>query len=1132
MFKSPFSFEGRIRRLEYGLSYILYLSFIVLVALLQEHFNIDEMWAVIPYLFFIVFLLAQGTKRCHDMGKNGFYQLIPFYIIALLFQEGQRKENKYGNDPKGNTLDTIQDSKVPIAFSHKKILAYGIPAVLLNILLVAIGIEYIGAKILTMLFWLAACTFVCNFLMLLANGFGKTLEQHTKSVLLFNLLFSFILYIGVRFYSVYFGEADFTFNDLIGEFILVIMFYVLTLFSFMLYYFIYRNRTPRSRVPKYHVVLSILLFVSIFIFGFSNKSSTGHKENVKWAERNVNWEDFELVRNMEEDYVATIHSNIACPDLITNNTSKVYAFMNPNLSERLKDEYDSEDVLVHEQYHFNITEYCARLLRKDLVEKGLGGLSLKTIKELKRKYSIKLDSLQDVYDSITDHSVNWKEQRQWELQIDDWLRQTAYYKNEDIYDYYDFTKNRTRFYRGIYFTFNYKLLTSYPVGEKDIDYGETYEILFQSPREKVVKFYKDGKLVNGGYFETAITKIIEKENGLYELHYLNADETYNKNLKICLKKSFIDEKNNRTDQFFNGKEKRVEKNSVYETRWKHNLEGQSYYATYLNKAGRVIANDEGIYHEKRVLDSMQRTILYENIGRRNKLKNDSKFIARRQLKFNKENKKVSYQLYDENGSFAFHLSDYHLAYEYDERGNTIRVTSLDANGKTTYDDNGASIYEFTYDLFDRETQIKRFNKDHKPIVANDDYFQQIKEYDSLGRIQFEAYYYPDHVLKYSDARWGATKYVYEGDSIVKEYNLDVHGDIVQNENNVAIVKKRFNKKKEIVSEIYLSAENSFSKMDDGVVEYRYKYNDKGKNIETKVYDSIGNLKEFEADVAIIRWDFDKNGNKSRTTYFNVKDQLAHTIDSVTYNVYKYRKDGKLLERSNYDINMKPALIDGAFKTKFTLNSAGLDLIQYEYDTNGKFKEGVAITKFYYNKYNNKVRTEYFDAGNRRYKNSEGVSATNTIYNNRQYITGYEYFDERNQPVNNRSGVSIEKWDLDELGHTKAFGYFDKNSKPVVGPTGYHKIEHEWAAVGETSRTAIYGTDLLPIEDEYGTAIYEYKLEPSGMYSQIKRYNKQGELSENTLGAAISKYTPYLDGLYYLEEELNAAGEVVNDSISK
>lgn len=45
-------------------------------------------------------MLASATKRCHDLGNSGWYQLIPFYIIALLFIKGDDCCNQYGTNPK------------------------------------------------------------------------------------------------------------------------------------------------------------------------------------------------------------------------------------------------------------------------------------------------------------------------------------------------------------------------------------------------------------------------------------------------------------------------------------------------------------------------------------------------------------------------------------------------------------------------------------------------------------------------------------------------------------------------------------------------------------------------------------------------------------------------------------------------------------------------------------------------------------------------------------------------------------------------------------------------------------------------------------------------------------------------
>ena len=96
MFSNPFSFNGRIRRMEYGISYIIYLISIQVVAEL----SIDTTGLIILYIPLIWFLIAQGTKRCHDVGKSGGWQFIPFYVFWLIFQEGKTGSNEYGPNPK------------------------------------------------------------------------------------------------------------------------------------------------------------------------------------------------------------------------------------------------------------------------------------------------------------------------------------------------------------------------------------------------------------------------------------------------------------------------------------------------------------------------------------------------------------------------------------------------------------------------------------------------------------------------------------------------------------------------------------------------------------------------------------------------------------------------------------------------------------------------------------------------------------------------------------------------------------------------------------------------------------------------------------------------------------------------
>ena len=97
MFRNPFSFKGRIRRTEFGLSFIIYYIINNVLVLLSGEVPAFGI-LLIPSLWFS---WAQNAKRCHDRGNSGWFQLIPFYILWLIFGDGDIGDNEYGSNPKG-----------------------------------------------------------------------------------------------------------------------------------------------------------------------------------------------------------------------------------------------------------------------------------------------------------------------------------------------------------------------------------------------------------------------------------------------------------------------------------------------------------------------------------------------------------------------------------------------------------------------------------------------------------------------------------------------------------------------------------------------------------------------------------------------------------------------------------------------------------------------------------------------------------------------------------------------------------------------------------------------------------------------------------------------------------------------
>ena len=94
-----FSFKGRIGRLEYFIVFILCIFFLSAINFDTRNGFITGDAASIIFLFEIVlywFLFASGAKRCHDIGVSGWFQIIPFYFLWMIFKKGQPFENNYG----------------------------------------------------------------------------------------------------------------------------------------------------------------------------------------------------------------------------------------------------------------------------------------------------------------------------------------------------------------------------------------------------------------------------------------------------------------------------------------------------------------------------------------------------------------------------------------------------------------------------------------------------------------------------------------------------------------------------------------------------------------------------------------------------------------------------------------------------------------------------------------------------------------------------------------------------------------------------------------------------------------------------------------------------------------------------
>ena len=106
MFENYTNFSGRARRAEYWYFFLMYVVILIVATVLDGALGFN--FAPLPYgyLYVLVALasfipsLAVGVRRMHDVGKSGWFLLIPIYSLILACTEGDRGENQYGSDPK------------------------------------------------------------------------------------------------------------------------------------------------------------------------------------------------------------------------------------------------------------------------------------------------------------------------------------------------------------------------------------------------------------------------------------------------------------------------------------------------------------------------------------------------------------------------------------------------------------------------------------------------------------------------------------------------------------------------------------------------------------------------------------------------------------------------------------------------------------------------------------------------------------------------------------------------------------------------------------------------------------------------------------------------------------------------
>lgn len=101
-------FTGRARRKEYWMFVLFNILILIGLGIVEGILGLSAQGRggplVLVYrLAVLVPAIAVGIRRMHDIGKSGWWLLVPILNIVYLATAGQTSANDYGPDPKAGT---------------------------------------------------------------------------------------------------------------------------------------------------------------------------------------------------------------------------------------------------------------------------------------------------------------------------------------------------------------------------------------------------------------------------------------------------------------------------------------------------------------------------------------------------------------------------------------------------------------------------------------------------------------------------------------------------------------------------------------------------------------------------------------------------------------------------------------------------------------------------------------------------------------------------------------------------------------------------------------------------------------------------------------------------------------------
>lgn len=441
----------------------------------------------------------------------------------------------------------------------------------------------------------------------------------------------------------------------------------------------------------------------------------------------------------------------------------------------------------------------------------------------------------------------------------------------------------------------------------------------------------------------------------------------------------------------------------------------------------------------------------------------------RRFAYDKLNRCIQVCNIDENGNLCKDNNGVAVyAYELDARGNYVKVSYLDVDGKTLVVNTtnktagNSSKYDENGNLIERSFFGKEGNLCNSES-SSEKYARVTQEYDKNGYLIKKRYYNDNgSLVAYDSEEPEIVGYNYVRDergNAIEYAPVSKSGGLPQGE---YIIRRKFDKNDNLIETAYFAENNTATTYKkSGVHKYINEYNNRNQRVKETHYDTNGNVVlHNESKYASLRNAYNNRGQLIRRDYYGVDGSLCKTDYGYASYIYEYNVQGQNTRVLYTDVYGNPTTEDDHIpEWRYEYDKWGNCISSMSYDGHGSLlntkANGWAIYKCEYDIRGNLLWGAYYDANNnpicaKIQKYHKFVQK----FNNHGNVVEYSYWDEKQQPML-VDGVHKTNTTYNKNEQVVEESYWGTSSNKVNNGYGYQRICIEYNEDGQQVHRKYY-----------------------------------------------------------------------------